>query len=129
MANLKSIDFRDQQILLLFGSKWYRDAKIDLKFKDFDDLIKRIGEFDTEFVAKLLFYAHQNACFFKKSDPIINQSEEFYNVIDEIGLRKISEMVTEGYLDLSGYNRLSDDEKEKIQLEATKKKAMNQTEP
>jgi hypothetical protein len=115
MANIKTVEYESKDLSLLFGSRWYRNAKHQLKFKTFEDITDRIADFDTEFIAGLLFEAHKEACFFKQTELNYNNIDVFYNVVDEIGMVKVAELIIQSIIELSGYNRLDDSEKAKLE--------------
>lgn len=114
MAQIKSIEFKQESISLLFGARWYRNAKAKLNFKSFDEIPERISDFDVEFIAELLLAAHENASFFKKSDMVVSTVDDFLLILDEIGLIEAANMITQSMLDLSGYDRLNEAEKAKL---------------
>lgn len=122
MANLRTLKYKDSDVTLLFGSRWYRNAKHQLKFSKFEDITDRITDFDTEFIAGLLYEAHKEACFLKTKDLDYNNIDVFYNIIDEVGMVDVVKQITEAILDLSGYNRLSEDEKMKLEVDVDVKK-------
>jgi hypothetical protein len=123
MAGLKSIGFgEDKTISLLFGSKWYRDAQTKTGFKSFDEVTERILKFDIDFIVELISCAHESACFFKHTETTYKH-DDYYDIVDAIGLREVNKLVSEAYLDLSGYSRLTEAEKEKLNEEVKKNTA------
>lgn len=122
MANIKSLKYKEAEVILLFGSRWYRNAKFQLKFSRFEDITDRITEFDTEFIAGLLFEAHKEACFLKTKELDYKELDVFYNIIDEVGMVDVVKLITDSILDLSGYNRLTEEERQKLQVSSDVKK-------
>lgn len=114
MAELKSIEYREQNVSLLFGARWYRNAKNKLKFETFDEVLDRITDLDVEYLANLFLIAHENACFYKKTDPIIKDIDDALFLIDEIKTLKACMLINESIIELSGYNDLTENEKKEL---------------
>jgi hypothetical protein len=111
MAKIKTIEYKEQAVSLLFGARWYRNAKATLNFKSIEDILDKVSELDVEFVAGLILEAHENACFYKKSDLVVKDIDEALYLLDELDLMKAVEMITNGIMEMSGVDRLSDKDK------------------
>jgi hypothetical protein len=126
MAKIKTITYKEQDVSLLFGARWYRNSKTSLDFKGIEAILDRVSELDVEFVAALILEAHENACFYKKSDLVIKDIDEALYLLDELDLMQAVELITQGIMEMSGVDRLPEKEKAKLMKEGEallKKKA------
>ncbi len=120
MIRIQTVTFREADVSLLFGARWYRNAKNTLKFKTIEEILDRVSTLDVEFVAGLILEAHENACFFKHSDLVIKDIDDALFLIDQLDLMHAVEMITSGIMEMSGANNLSESERDKL-IEAGEK--------
>lgn len=129
MAQLEKIKTKEGSIELLFGIRILKNIK---KYMGITDLAKLAEKFEDytegdsvdvselmDFVAGLLWVAHENACFFKREAPVIEDSERMFFVIDEIGIDKAAQLAFDGFTQMMA--------SEKTPSAPTKKKGRTQS--
>jgi hypothetical protein len=77
--------------------------KLATKFTNIGKDIEQGGQADVselmDFVSKLLWIAHENACFYKRTDLIIDDPDRMFFLIDELGMDKVFSVAMDGYLE------------------------------
>lgn len=81
-------------ISFLPGTRVLAVAGKKLDIQGFQVFGKVFQEAGFEEVAALLWAAHENASFFKKTDLVYETPDHMYQFIDEVGLQKAMEVMT-----------------------------------
>lgn len=93
IAELITVKVKEGDITFLPGTRMLAVAGRHLNIKGFEVFAKVFNDAGFEEVAVLLWAAHENASFFKKTDLVYETPDHMYCFIDEVGLTEAMEVM------------------------------------
>jgi len=96
MSKLHTIKAKEGSVSFLFGVRFIALLQRSLGIANLEEIGERLTKPTFDDIAKILFCAHENACFFNRKDLVIENSDFMLYFIDDIGLEKVMQIVSEG---------------------------------
>ena len=96
MASIKTVN----KTSFLFGVRFITLLQKKLGISKLEEIGEKLSSPTFEDIAIILFCAHENACFFQRKDLHIESEDYMHFFIDEIGINKAMEVLTDGMSEL-----------------------------
>jgi hypothetical protein len=102
MVNLITIDTSRGDVSFLFGTRALSIASKLMGVGGLNEFARKFSDPGFEEVVTLLYAGHENACFYLKKDLVVKDRDDMFLVLDEIGMTKGMEVVTEAIMQMAG---------------------------
>jgi hypothetical protein len=106
MAKLITQDLNGEKVSFYFGTRIFALMETEMGIEDMSQLATRFEKPKFSDIATMLFLAHENACFINKKDLVINNVDEIYQLIDELGIDVAQEILADGITSLMNVKKI-----------------------
>ncbi|HPF92787.1 MAG TPA: hypothetical protein PLV65_02550 [Tenuifilaceae bacterium] len=100
MATIKTVQTKKGKVSFLFGVRFITLLQKSLGLKNLEEIGERLQNPSIEDIAVILFAAHENSCFYNRTDLDIENADYMHFFIDEVGMNKVMEVLTDGISEL-----------------------------
>jgi hypothetical protein len=100
MATIKTVRVKNETISFLFGVRFLTLLQKTLNIETFEEIGARLQKPTFEDIAKILFCAHENACFYLRKELTIEDADRMHYTLDDMGIEKAMEVLSDGMSEL-----------------------------
>jgi len=96
MATIKTVKVGKETLSFLFGVRFLTLLQKSLKIDTFEEIGAKLEKPTFEDISKILFCAHENACFYLRKELVVEDADRMHYTLDEMGIEAAMTLLSDG---------------------------------